>query len=102
MIGSGDNESQGSGARVLPPLQARGMVSEASVAHFGYLSRYTTQPARAKEGPPGLGRSRPLCNQCSPDLIPLWTHPTQSRGPGRDTSRPQQRPRPGGTAEAGA
>lgn len=54
----------------LPPAHARGMVSEASVAHFGYLSRYTIPPARAEEGPPGPGRSRPLCNQCSPDLIP--------------------------------
>lgn len=64
------------GRKHFPPLQARGMVSEASLAHFGYLSRYTIQPARAKEGPPGPGRSRPLCNQCSPDLIPLQTHPT--------------------------
>ena len=98
MIGSGDNESRGSGARELlpprpPPAHARGMVSEASVAHFGYLSRYTIPPARAEEGPPGPGRSRPVCNQCSPDLIPCRTHPTGSRGPGRDNSRPARRPR---------
>lgn len=78
-----------------PPAHARGMVSEASVAHFGYLSRYTIPPARAEEGPPGPGRSRPLCNQCSPDLIPRRTHPTGSRGPGRDNSRPSRRLRVG-------
>lgn len=76
------------------------------MAHFGYLSRYTIPsaclPARAKEGLPGPGRSRPLCNQCSPDLIPRRTHPTLSRGPGRDTSGPKQRPSRGGTAEEGA
>lgn len=104
VIGSSDSESQGSGARALPPLapKARGMVSEESVAHFGYLSRYTILPARAKEGPLGSGRSQPLCNQCSPDLIPRRTHPTRIRGPGRDTSRPQRRPGPGRTADAGA
>lgn len=64
-----------------PPAHARGMVSEASVAHFGYLSRYTIPSARAEEGPPGPGRSPSLCNQCSPDLIPRRTHPTGSRGP---------------------
>lgn len=104
VIGSGDSESQGSGARALPPLapKARGMVSEESVAHFGYLSRYTILPARAKEGPLGSGRSQPLCNQCSPDLIPRRTHPTRIRGPGRDTYRPQRRPGPGRTVDAGA
>lgn len=78
------------------------MVSEESVAHFGYLSRYTILPASAKEGPLGSGRSQPLCNQCSPDLIPRRTHPTRIRGPGRDTSRPQRRPGPGRTVDAGA
>lgn len=75
------------------------------MAHFGYLSRYTIPPAclpaRAKEGLPGLGRSQPLCNQCSPDLIPHRTHPTLSRDPGRDTSWPKRWPRQGGTADEG-
>lgn len=40
------------GRKSSPPLQlSGGMVSEPSVAHFGYLSRYTIQPARAEEGP---------------------------------------------------
>lgn len=65
------------------------------MAHFSYLSRYTIPPARAEEGPPGPGRSRPLCNQCSPDLIPRRTHPTGSRGPGRDNSRQPRRPQAG-------
>lgn len=51
MIGSGDNESQGSGREspARSPARTRSwMVSEASVAHFGYLSRYTIPPARAE------------------------------------------------------
>lgn len=78
-----------------PPAHAPGMVSEASVAHFGYLSRYTIPPARAEEGPPGPGRSRPLCNQCSPDLIPCRTHPTAA--PEGTTPGRQGGPGPGGS-----
>lgn len=70
MIGSGDNESQGSGARALPPppAPARGMVSEASVAHFGYLSlsRYTIPPARPRGG--GAARPGPLAALMQPVL----------------------------------
>lgn len=68
VIGSGDSESQGSRARALPTPapQAPGMVSEASVAHFGYLSRYTIPPARPREG--GAARLRPLAALMQPVL----------------------------------
>lgn len=49
-------------------------------------------PARSRGGgAPDPGRSRPLCNQCSPDLIPRRTHPTGSRGPGRGNTRCRER-----------
>lgn len=73
VMGSGDSESQGSGARALPPplpptprRKTRGMVSQASVAHFGYLSRYTIPPARPREG--GAAGLRPLAALMQPVL----------------------------------
>lgn len=39
-----------------PPAHVRGMVSEASVAHFGYLSRYTIPPARRRGRPARAAR----------------------------------------------
>lgn len=50
----------------LPPAPARGMVSEASVAHFGYLSRYTIPPARPRGG--GAARPGPLAALMQPVL----------------------------------
>lgn len=101
------HRAAGSEPPLLPPAHARGMVSEASVAHFGYLSVTQSPPARLPVRPTarprgggaaGPGRSRSLCNQCSPDLIPGRTHPTGSRGPGRDNS---QRREPRTRAPAG-
>lgn len=95
VIGSGDNESQGSGARTLPSPCTRSRDGFRGERGPLRLPQPLHNPARAEEGQPGPGRSRPLCNQCSPDLIPRRTHPTGSRGPGRADSRRHGGPGPG-------
>lgn len=108
VIGSGDNESQGSGERA-PPSAPRTRSRDGFRGERGPLrlpQRYTIpacRPARPPVRPrgggaAGPGGSRSLCNQCSPDLIPGRTHPTGSRGPGRDNS---QRREPQTRAPAG-
>lgn len=61
------HRAAGSEAPLLPPAHARGMVSEANVAHFGYLSVTQSPPARlpvrppvrAEEGPPARAARGP-------------------------------------------
>lgn len=52
------HRAAGSEPPLLPPAHARGMVSEASVAHFGYLSVTQSPPARLPARPPARRRGR--------------------------------------------
>lgn len=87
-----------------PPARTRSrMVSEASVAHFGYLSRYTIPPARAEEGLLRPAARGPYATSALPDLIPCRTHSHREPRP-RKGQLPawQGGPGPEGAADTGA